>query len=304
MKVKRVLKNISVVRSFYNFFVFKIIPPRLYVRYRFKKVFGYNLNLKEPKTFNEKLQWKKFNDHNPIYTLCSDKYLVRKYVKEKIGDNYLVPLLYLTDRPEKIPFNELQPPYVIKANHGSGKIIFVYKKGNTEKKKILNETDGWLKENYYYYGKEWQYKNISPKIIIEKLLLDKNRNIPNDYKFHCFKGKVEFIQVDSDRFNDHKRTVFSKKWRKMPFIYSPRKKHIDKPKYKEDLTIKKPKLLKKMLDISESLSEDFNYVRVDLYSLANNIYFGELTFTGESGFGKFFPRKYDLIYGKKLKNED
>jgi len=299
--ILKLVKNNESIDKIYRYFLYRIIPSKMYINRRFRNTFGFKLNIKDPKTFNEKLQWKKFYDRKSIYTLCSDKYLVREYAKKKIGKEYLIPLLFATEDPNKIPFETLEYPYIIKSNHGSSRNIFIHNKNDIDKNKIISECKNWLKENYYYYGKEWQYKNIKPKIVIEKLLLDDKNNIPNDYKFHCFNGQVEFIQVDSNRFNDHKRTIFDINWDKMPFIYSPNVKSLRLPKYKEDLSISKPVLLKEMLKIASILASDFNYVRVDLYNLNQKIYFGELTFIPEAGFGLFFPNKYDLLYGEKLK---
>jgi hypothetical protein len=301
IKISKLLISNKCILMIYHFFLYKLIPSKINIKRRFKKTFGYNLNLKDPQTFNEKLQWKKFYDHNTLYTQCSDKFAVREYVKNKIGEEFLIPLLFITEDPLEIPFNKLKPPYIIKSNHGSSRNLFVYDREDINKKKITEECASWLKENYYYYGKEWQYKNIKPKIIIEKLLLTKENNIPNDYKFHCFKGKVEFIQVDSDRFGNHKRTLFDINWNKMPFIYSPKMKNQNLPKYQEDFLIQDLVTLNKMVDTAQNLSAEFDYVRVDLYLLNEKIYFGELTFTPGSGFECFFPEKYDLIYGNKIK---
>jgi hypothetical protein len=301
IKISKLLISNRCILIIYHFFLYKLIPSKIYIKRRFKKIFGYSLNLQNPQTFNEKLQWKKFYDHNPLYAKCSDKYAVREYVKDKVGEEYLIPLIFITRNPKEIPFDKLKPPYIIKSNHGSSRNIFIYNQGEINKKEIVKECSKWLKENYYYYGKEWQYKNIKPKIVIEKLLLTNENNIPNDYKFHCFNGKVEFIQVDFDRFSDHKRTLFDINWYKMPFIYSPKMKNQSLPKYQEDFLIQDPGTLKKMVNIAQNLSTEFDYVRVDLYLLNEKIYFGELTFTPESGFACFFPEKYDLIYGNKIK---
>lgn len=296
-KIKNLIKK-TFLKDIYIHIKYKLIPSKIYIKIKFRKTFGFKLNLNYPKTFNEKLQWKKFYDHNPIYTLCSDKYAVREYIKKNIGEKYLIPLLFVTDEPDKIPFNKIKPPYVIKSNHGSSRNIFIYNEQEINKKKIVKECNNWLKENYYYYGKEWQYKNIKPKIIIEKLLLNKKNEIPKDYKFHCFNGKVEFIQVDTDRFTNHKRTIYDKTWKKLPFKYCA--KVNNKPVYDEKI-VKKPNNYDKLLKVAEKLSEDFNYVRVDLYLVNKKIFFGELTFTPGSGFECFFLNKYDLIYGEKIK---
>lgn len=273
-------------------------PPKFFTKLKYFKVFRKKLNLNNPITLNEKIQWKKIYDHNSFYTLCADKYAVRDLIKKKIGEKYLIPLLYYTDKPEDIPFDKLHLPYIIKSNHCSGHTIIIRDKKEINKKEIIKKCKHWLKINYYKQGKEWQYKNIKPKILIEKLLLDEKKNIPKDYKFHCFNGEVEFIAVDTDRFGKHKRSFFDKTWRLLPFTWSVKIK--GKPENEIEKNILKPRKLKEMIKLVESLSDGFDYIRVDLYIVKDKIYFGELTFHHGGGFQTFFPGKYDLIYGKKL----
>lgn len=288
----KILKNSS------NIF-YKFIPSKIYLKTLYRHTFNKELNLKNPQTLNEKIQWKKIYDRRPVYTLCADKYEVRNYVKERIGEKYLIPLLFYTNNPNKIDFDKIPLPFIIKANHGSGWIFIIKNKKEINKKEIIERCKKWLESNIYFIGREWQYKNIKPKILIEKLLLDEEGQIPKDYKFHCFNGEVEFIQVDTDRFENHKRGFFDINWRLLPFTWSPKKNN--RPKYELNKDINKPKKLREMVEIATTLSKNFDYVRVDLYFVNNKIYFGELTFSHEDGFAPFFPEKYDLIYEKKLK---
>jgi hypothetical protein len=271
----------------------------VFLRLKFKKEFGFDLNLKNPKTLNEKLQWKKIYDRKPIYTICTDKYLVRDLIKEKIGEKYLIPLLFHGCDIDKIDFDKLPIPFIIKPNHGSGCIIIIRDKNDIDKKDILKECNKWLKYNFYFPGREWQYKNIKPMILIEKLILDEKGRIPTDYKFQCFHGKVEFIQIDTDRFGNHKKSFYNSKWECLPFVWCGEKDN--KPIFETDKNINKPKNLDEMIKLSEKLASNFDYVRVDLYSLEDKTYFGELTFTPASGFDKFFPREWDRKFGDKLK---
>jgi len=185
-----------------------IMSDKTYILKRFKRVMGYNLDLNNPKTLNEKIQWLKLNHNTTLHTQCADKYAVRNYVKNKIGENYLVPLYYSTENS-----NEIQPeilpefPFIIKTNHDSSGGIIVKDKSNIDWIKVQKSLKKRLKKNYYYYSKEKQYKDISPRIIVEKLLVDKGGNIPNDYKIHCFNGEPKIIQVDSNRFSNHKRNL-------------------------------------------------------------------------------------------------
>lgn len=278
--------------------IYKTFPTKLYLKLIYFYLMKKRLNFKDPKTLTEKIQWKKIYDKHPIYTICADKYLVRDYVREKIGKNYLIPLLFHTDNPEKIDFDIIPEPFIIKSNHGSGQLIIVRNKKNIERKRIIHQCKKWLKTNIYPIGREWQYKNIQPKILIEKLLLDNKSQVPNDYKFNCFNGKVEFIQVDMGRFENHKRIFFDRNWGLLPFTWTEKKDN--KPAYYTKQKIPKPPRFSEMIQIAEKLSKDFDYVRVDLYSVNNHVYFGELTFTSGSGFLPFFPEKYDELYGKKL----
>lgn len=283
----------------WNFVFFRIIPKKIFLKMKYQGIFGKDLCLKNPQTLNEKLQWKKIYDKKEIYTLCADKYNVRDFIKKKIGGKYLIPLILSTNNPSKIDFNKIKIPFIIKTSHGSGQNIIIKDKEDFNEKEIIRKCKKWLKINYYYAGKEWQYKNIKPRILIEKLLLDEKGQIPKDYKFHCFNGKVEFIQVDTDRFWDHKRSFFNTSWKLLPFTWCGKKGN--KPVYKINKNINRPENLNKMIKIAEKLSKDFDYVRVDLYSVRNRIYFGELTFHHGAGFESFFPQKYDEIFGKKLK---
>lgn len=275
------------------------LPDKIYTQLRYLRTFKRRLNLKNPQTLNEKIQWKKLYDRKKFYTLCGDKYLAREYIKERIGEKYLVPLLYVTNKPEEIPFDKLPLPYIIKPNHCSGYFIVVRDKKDINKNELIKQCRKWLKIDYYKYGKEWQYKNIPRKIIIEKLLVDKAEKVPADCRFFCFNGKVKLIQMDIDRFEDHRRGLFSIDWKLLPFNWSPL---IDgEAKYKIKEGIPKPKNLKEMIRIAEILSKDFDFIRVDLYSVGSKIYAGELTFHPGGGFNHFIPEKYDLIYGRKLK---
>lgn len=279
--------------------LFRFIPTKIYLRLLYKKVFRKNLNLNHPQTLNEKIQWKKIYDRKALYTICADKYLAREYIKEKIGEEHLIPLLYVTDKPEEIPFDKLSYPLIIKANHGSGWNIIIKDKKEINKKKIIKKCNRWLKSNFYYIGREWQYKNISPKIIVEELLINKLGKIPDDFGFYCFNGRAKFIQMDVGRFEKHERALFDLNWKLLPFTWC--QVINGKLKYETKKDIPKPNNLKQMIKIAERLSEDFDFVRIDLYSIGRKIYCGELTFHPGGGFSPFIPEKYDLIYGKKLK---
>ena len=155
-----------------------------------------------------------------------------------------------------------------------------------------------LKKNYYYASKEWQYKNIKPCILAEKLLVSSDGDIPFDYKFHCFHGQVEIIQVDIDRYTNHKRNLYNVTWELLPFTWSIWKNNM--PLWTNRKEIKRPKMLDEMIIAAQRLSTDFKYVRIDLYELNNTIYFGEMTFHHGGGLEIIHPREWDTILGNKL----
>ncbi|MCK4664762.1 MAG: glycosyl transferase [Bacteroidales bacterium] len=259
--------------------------------YKYKKVFGKYPNLKNPTTFNEKMQWKKLYDRRDIYTTISDKCAVREYVADRIGEQYLVPIFGVYNNVDSIPFGTLPITFVIKPTHSSNRVRIVRNINEENLYKIKKECKKWMKENYYYYGKEWQYKNINPQIIIEKMLIDSNGEIPLDYKFHCFNSKIEFIQVDIGRFKEHKRNFYNVEWEFMPVRLI----------YNNANAIEKPNKFNEMILLAEKLAKDFNYIRVDFYNINGKIFFGELTIEPESGFGQWYPKEYDEILGAMMK---
>lgn len=260
-----------------------------YIKKQFKKNLGYGIDFtKEPETFNQKIQFRKLYDNNPLYSICADKYRVREYVKEKIGEKYLIPLYLVTDKLTEEQWDKLPNSFVVKANHNSGPVQIVKDKNKADKKKIIAELNNQLKLDYGILSMEKYYSGISRKIIVEKLLLDDNGEIPKDYKFHCFKNKI-IIQVDSSRYLNHTQDFFDENWEKIKLeCLAPN----------SDFIIEKPNNFTEILKIIKKLAEDFNYVRVDIYLLKDKIYFGELTFCPWSGFTSFKPHKMDIEFGK------
>ncbi|MDW2092044.1 ATP-grasp fold amidoligase family protein [Vibrio sp. 1865] len=281
---------IEVLRKIRN----SLLTDEAFLRSVFKKHTGYKLNLNNPRTLNEKLQWLKINDRRSLLTKCADKYEVRQYIETKIGKQYLIPLLNVFESPEEITLEKLpSQPFIIKANHTSGTFKIVRDKSKLDIEELKVIISSWLDSNYYDNTKEWQYKNIKPLIIVEKLLLDQNGNIPSDIKLACINGKVEIIHVDSNKEVKHLRNHYDTNWNALSFRW-PRE-------YGANKAIEKPKNLKQLIDLAELLAEPFDFVRVDFYILHGSIYFGELTFHPTSGYGKFEPFEYDVKYGKILK---
>jgi hypothetical protein len=280
------------LKAFYDFFRWKLIPEELFIRWVFQKRMGYRLNLEDPKTFNEKLQWLKLNDRSPLKTLCADKYAVRDYVKKKIGDQYLIPLHFQTDNPNDIiPENLPDTPCILKTNHASGDVIVVKDKSTVDFEKIQRKFKILLRKNHYDYTKEWQYKHIKPRILVEKLLVDENSDIPRDYKFNCFNGQVNFITAHADRFAGHKSSLFDPEWNPIDC----RCNETDNVEL-----VKKPPMLEEMKELARTLARDFLFVRVDLYNIGTDIFFGELTFCPGSGWAPFEPMEWDRKFGDRL----
>jgi FkbM family methyltransferase len=252
--------------------------------------FGIPMDFSHPKSFNEKIQIYKLFYRKQNLSEYADKYLVRDYVAGIIGDRYLIPIIGLHSAVEDINFEDLPEQFVAKATHGSGWNLLCLDKQNfpwEDNKALL---DKWLHASFYDQFREWSYKNVEPRILIEKLILDKNGSIPRDYKIFCFDGEPKFFQVDSSRFSGHRRNIYDTNWNILPvnFIYP----HSEAEEKKPDSA-----LLNEMLDIARKLSRDFPFVRVDLYSVPE-IYFGELTFYPEAGLGAFDPPEWDELFGE------
>lgn len=270
------------------------LPDKLYLKICYRLKLHEKLNIKDPQKFNEKMQWLKLYNQNPQYTIMVDKYRVREYISEKIGEDYLIPLVggpYTS--VEEINFDKLPEQFVLKCNHDSGSVIICTDKTHfdiSEAKKKLNYC---LKHNFWYLGREWPYKNVEPCIIAEKYMVDESGSELKDYKIFNFNGEPELIQVDFDRFKQHKRNLYDTNWNMLDII-------IEYPSDRERL-LSKPKQLDKMLDLARMLSKDVPFLRTDFYSIGDKIFFGELTFFCESGFGKIAPVEYEVYLGNKIK---
>lgn len=270
------------------------ISDKNFLRLKFYSQMGTRLNIDNPKTFNEKLQWLKLNDRNPLYTTMVDKYLVKEYITNIIGNKYIIPTIKVYDNVDEINFSELPNQFVIKCTHDSGSSIICKNKSNLnikETKKLLKKC---LNKNYFYSGREWIYKNIVPKIIVEKYMDDGINTQLNDYKMMCFNGKMYCSFVCTERDNKEKGlavTFFDKNWKKMPF-----ERHYRS----SNLRIEKPKNYKEMIELSEKLSRDIPFVRVDWYEINGRLYFGELTFFPGCGFEEFKPHEWDIKLGEQI----
>ncbi|WP_282164621.1 ATP-grasp fold amidoligase family protein [Cellulophaga baltica] len=288
----------------YDIYRHRIIGEKYFIKNRFRKRMGEKLDLSNPRTLNEKIQWLKLYNRTSLHTICADKIGVRTYVSDKIGKEYLVPLLMVTEDANDINHDNLPPsPFIIKTNHDSGSYKIIKNKDevtNWNEIKLFFEKS--LKSNFYYKSKEWQYKNIAPKILVESLLQTKDGEVPEDYKIHCFQGKPEYIQLDFDRGKDNQsRNWYDKNWNRADFHWSTKIKN-GKQTLPNDYNVPKPSTLEKMLHFAAILSKPFPYVRVDFYSLNDKqVYFGEITFSHDSGFRPIIPKEWDLKLGDLVK---
>ncbi len=271
--------------------ILKILPAKFVVNLENLKSYKKLLNKNNLKYFGEKIQYMKLYGHLEKYTNYVDKYAVRNYVSEKIGEKYLIPLLGVYNYFDEIDYNKLPNEFVLKANHGSGYVIIIKNKNEINKKKINKKLKNWLKEDYYKIKKEYQYKNVPKKILCESFIIDKQNELL-DYKFFCFNGEPKFLKVDFDRFGEHKVNFYDMKWNLIDM------QEYGCKNYKEHIKI--PENFNLMVKLSKKLSEDFQFVRVDLYNVDGKIYFGELTFTPASGRHPFLPLEKDIEIAKEI----
>lgn len=265
-----------------------------YAKIVYKKTYRRDLNLEEPHYFHEKLQWLKLYDRRPIYTQCADKLAVRSYVKKIVGEQYLIPLLKVYDHAkELIATNLPDEPFILKCNHNSGAYTIVENRELIDWPLQQTIFGNLLKQNYYDQGREWQYRDIKPQIIAEKLLLNHDGSIPFDFKLFCFNGQVELIQVDLDRVENHTRNMYDLNWNLLPYTYC----------YPNGREVEKPKLLNEIFVLAEKLSKPFSFARIDFYYCREKIFFGEITFHPEGGLGFFDDENIEMQLGEKLQLE-
>lgn len=274
----------------WHYVAMHIVPEKWYLKRRFLKKVGYPLDLDNPKTFNEKLQWLKLHDRNPLYTKMVDKYEAKKYVADIIGEEYIIPTLGVWNHFDEIDFEQLPEQFVLKCTHDSGSIVICKDKATFDKKAAKKKLERGLRYNYYYAGGfEWPYKNVKPRIIAEKFMVDESRTELKDYKVFNFNGEPKIIQVDYDRFVEHKRNLYTTDWK---YIEAAIEFATD-----ESHQIPKPKRLDEMLKLASKLAANIPHVRTDFYSIDDKIYFGEMTFYHGAGFEKFTPEDFGLKLG-------
>lgn len=264
-----------------------------YLKHKYKACMGKELNLDSPKTLNEKLQWLKLYNRKPEYTMMVDKYAVRKYIADTIGEEYLIPMLGVWDNPDEIDFDALPNQFVLKCNHNSGLGMCICKnKSKLDIAKVKAELRKGLQQDYYLTSREWPYKNVTHKIIAEKYMTDSpDKDEFTDYKFYCFNGYVDCVLTCIERSTGNpKFYFFDKDWNLLR--YNKRGKEAP-----ADFTLPKPANMEEMFRIASKLSKGIPFVRVDLYNSSGKIYFGELTFFPDSGWDPNRMPKIDLYFG-------
>lgn len=272
-------------------YVIGLTGQKMAVRLRYLHVFHRLPDLKHPKTFNEKINAYKFYT-NYNFERYADKVLVKDYIKDKIGDQYLIKTLYAGPSLPPIDERNWSMPYAIKMNHCCGWNIFVRNEGERNWPLIEKKLAIWKKKVFGYDTGEPHYAKIPPQVLVEEFLTEDGCTSPADFKLFVMNGKVQFIQVDVDREFDHKECFYDANWQLLPFT-------VGNPE-PSDLTMPRPENLQELVRLAETIGADFPFVRVDFYNFAGQIYFGELTFFPSAGFTPFYPDHFDRHYGDTL----
>lgn len=282
--------RIAVAQNFSNSLFSHLVPDKIYLRYMYKAMFGKRLNIDNPRTFNEKLQWLKLYNRNHEHCKLVDKYEVKKHIAETIGEQYVIPTLGVWDRFEDIDFDTLPNQFVLKCTHDSGSVVICRDKTTFDVEAAKKKLTKKLNSNLFWHGREWPYKNLKPRIIAEQYMEDGTTAELRDYKFFCFEGEVKCFKIDYDRFKDHKANYYTPTCDLLKFG-----EEVCPPDF--DRQISPPNSLKKMLEFAKKLACGHHFLRVDFYEVNDQIYFGELTFFPASGFGPFVPQEWDITLG-------
>ena len=273
-----------------------LIPDKPYAKLFYKVYTGKNLNLDNPTSLNEKLWWLKLNNRDPLLTVCSDKHRARKYVRKCGYEDILIPQIGVFKNANDIDFSKYKEPVIIKCNNGSGGNVLYDPANRTfDEKRAKNSLNKTLKEKYYQISREWNYKNIPPRIVVEKVIRDKNGNLPSDYRFFCFDGVPKIMMMDIGVLNkegrhqfEFPRNIYDMDFNLMPIRFGRDnyKGHVDKPENYE-----------RMVEIASNLSKPFPMCRVDLYNIDGKIYFGEMTFYHGGCCQEITPSEWDYRLG-------
>jgi hypothetical protein len=249
-------------------------------------------NLRDPRTFNETIAWRKLYQRNPLFPVFSDKVAVKAEIAKLVGERHIIETLWVGNNPEDIPFDGLKPPYVIKVNNSTSGNIFIRRAQDIKRNGIVASMRGQLGFSHGHLFREWGYLGIPPKVMVERMIEMPGDDVPEDYKFFAYHGRVHFIQVDCDRFRGHKRNLYDREWNLLPakLIHPPTSEPVSKPVN-----------LGEMINLAEKIGAQFDFARVDLYSPPQGILFGEVTFSPEGGHGAFIPEDWDNKFGEPWK---
>ena len=271
-----------------------LMSDKFYLSVLWKMVMGYELDWKSPKTFNEKLQWLKLNDRNPLYTTLVDKYRVKQWVADKIGEQNVIPTMAVYNSVDEIDLDKLPNQFVLKCNHDSGSVVICRDKTIFDLDVAKQKLGEALKKNFYWEAREWPYKNVKRCVFAEQYMEDESGGL-TDYKVSCFNGNPYKVMVCLDRYSSEatKYYSFDKDWKLL------RHNRMGKTA-PEGFTLPKPVNADKMFELSSVLSEGTTFVRVDFYESNGRLFFGEMTFYPEGGFDKALLRETDELYGDMI----
>ncbi len=272
---------------------FNFLPDKQYLKLIYRARLHKKLDLNNPQTYNEKLQWLKLYDRKDIYTTMVDKYAVKDYVAKILGEEYIIPTLGAWSSFDEIDFDSLPDQFVLKCTHDSGGLIICGDKSKLDKVAAKNKIEKSLKRDYYKHGREWPYKNVPRKIIAEKYMVDESGTELKDYKFFCFNGEVKAMFISTGRGTEnHYDDFFDADFNHLPV----RKGHPY-----SDGPFEKPVNFEKMKELATILAKDMPHVRIDFYDVCGKIYFGEVTFFSGSGMIAFHPQEWDYTFGSWIK---
>lgn len=275
-----------------------ILPDKWYLDLQFYKNFHRLPDWKNPKTFNEKLQWLKLYDRNPEYVKLVDKYAVKEFVAERIGAEHVIPTLGVWERAEDIEWDSLPRQFVLKTTHGGGNngVVVCTNKDTFDKEAAVKKLSEGLKHDSAAYGREWPYRFVPRRIIAEQYIEPKpeDKDLP-DYKWFCFDGEPKYCQVIQNRSTNETIDFFDTEWNHQDFI------GLNPAAGPAAVTPARPANLETQIRIARELSKTLPFSRIDLYDTGNNTFFGEVTFFPNSGYGRFRPEQYDELLGELLK---
>ena len=274
----------------------RFLPDKTFLKLKYFVVFKKRLSFSKPKNYNEKIQWLKLYERDDAYTKMVDKCEAKKYVKSMINEINIIPTIGVWDSFDEIDFSLLPDRFVIKCTHDSNSLIICKDKNSFNINDARKKINKCLKNNFYYEGREWVYKNVKPRIIIEPFVFDESGCELKDYKVFCFNGVPKMIQVDTGRFGNHIRNLYTTEW-----------EYIDASiNFPNDSNthFSRPTKLKQMLEYASILSQNIKHLRCDFYIINGEIYFGELTFFHGSGYNKFYPEEFNKIMGEWISLEE